>query len=106
MENTEQSKPNTCSMCPSNSACGCCKKMCPGCLLHKILRILIVVVALTVAFCFGEKVGMIKSMFMGDAMYGYNNHMMIRHEMMDDRMMAPKTEAAAPAATATAPVKK
>ncbi|MEI6022792.1 MAG: hypothetical protein WCQ32_03050 [bacterium] len=70
----------SCSMCEKNSEkSACCAQWCPGCLLHKILRILIIVVALTVAFSFGEKVGMIQAWLLNDSNFYPQQGMMYRN---------------------------
>ena len=70
----------SCSMCEKGSEKNtCCTQWCPGCLLHKILRILIIVVALTVAFSFGEKVGMIQAWLLNDSSFYPQQGMMYRN---------------------------
>lgn len=102
----EKSKTGVCERCNMTEGSSC-SKWCAGCTLHRVLRVIIMVVALCAAYSFGQQVGMLKAMILSDAGFMPHQNMMYRHNTQDDRMVMPAVDAtiAAPAAVKAAPVK-
>lgn len=97
----EKGKTGVCKTCNMTEE-GSCSKWCAGCTLHKLLRIVIMVVALCAAYSFGQQVGMLKALILSDTGFMPHQQMMYRHNMQDDRMMMPAADATTPATAAPA----
>lgn len=106
----EKSKVGMCTTCNMTEG-STCTKWCAGCTLHKLLRIMIMVVALCAAYSFGEQVGMIKSMIMNGDSFMPHHNMMYRNDwdreesMMMGDQTAPTMMVAPATTTTTAPIK-
>ena len=92
----EKSKPGVCTTCNITEGSSC-SKWCAGCTLHKLLRVLIIVVAICAAYSFGHQVGMIKAILMSDGGLIPRQQMMYHHNIQNDRMMLPTADTTTPA---------
>lgn len=97
----EKGKTGVCTTCNMTEGSSC-SKWCAGCTLHKVLRVVIMVVALCAAYSFGQQVGMIKSMLMsGDSFMPRHNMMYRGNWENNDQMMIQGTAPMMQAAPAT-----
>lgn len=96
----EKGKSGVCKTCNMTEEGGC-SKWCAGCTLHKVFRVVIIVVALCAAYSFGQQVGMLKALIMSDAGFMPRPNMMYRGNWENNDVQTMMQAAPAPATNTT-----